>query len=440
MRAAALSVNITPPIGLPIGGNVRDDNISRGVHDNLLCNIVLLQDNEKRVCFLSLDLLGLHYDSCQMIKNRICKKTGLSPKNILVSTTHTHSGPDVIDFFKEEIDPACLKYVEDISEKVSDGVRQVFNQTDDIKMSFTKTSVSDLSFNRRLFMKNGTMVMNWEQPDEKDVLQEAGPIDPDLYVISMTDNNGKIKALLVNFTLHPAVLVGEDWLWSRDYIHYLDDSLKSQFGNDVVILFVNGAEGNINHINYGDKKQGRGFREAERIGKKLGFYVIEAMKDLQTIENTRLICASAFVKFPLRKISEKERYSAEELLRKSEGVITSLLDGCPDEVYAAQIIKMSKKKELFVETEIQVVKLSDDIAIITLPGEVFVEFGLKIKETSGYKNTLVFGLTNDCIGYIPTKAAFRQGGYEIRTATSSQLDPMAGDMLVIEVEQLIKKL
>jgi len=146
------------------------------------------------------------------------------------------------------------------------------------------------------------------------------------------------------------------------------------------------------------------------------------------------------VKLPYRKISEDDKKKAEELLIKSGGIIPSLIDGCPDEIYAQQIMKMSKRTELFAVTEIQTIRLAENIVITTMPGEVFVEFGLKIKGISECENTLVFGLTNDCIGYVPTRAAFRQGGYEIRTATSSQLDELAGEMLINEMKRLLAML
>lgn len=439
MKAAVLSIDITPPLGLPLGGNVRNDNLARGVHDNLFCNVVLLEDEGRKVCFLGFDFLGLHYETCQYIKNEIEKKTGISSKKIIISTTHTHSGPDVVDFFKPELDSSCMKYVEDITPKIAEGIKNLKNQLEEVDISVAKKLVCDLSFNRRLIMKNGDMKMNWEGVDVDSVDKEAGPIDPDLSVISITDAEGKLKAVMVNFTLHPAVLVGKDWLWSRDYINYLDIYLKDKLGKDVVIFFANGAEGNINHLNFRDSMQDRGFDEAKRIGETLGKYVLEAMESSQVIKDINLKCVSATIKLPFRPISINDRENAEKLLKEKGDTIPSMLDGVPDEIYAREIVKLSRIQEKFATTEIQAVKLGDTV-IATLPGEVFVEFGLEIKRISDYNNTILFGLSNDCIGYIPTQVSFKEGGYEIKTASSSKLDIMAGDMLVTEVSQIIKSL
>lgn len=458
MRSAALSVDITPPLGLPIGGNVRKDNISRGVHDKLFCNIILLEDGKEKVCFLSLDLLGLHYDSCNQIKTAVSLKTGLATGKIVINCIHTHSGPDVLDFFKEEISCECLEYVSNISREIADGVAIAINGLQETKIRVSKSEIHDLSFNRRLVMKDGSMKMNWEYPGEKEVARVAGPIDPELIVVSLADNDGDIKALIINFALHTAVLVGQDWLWSRDYVNYLDSCIKRALGKDVVILFMNGAEGNINHIDFRNKNQGRGFEEAERIGEKLGEYVLETIKISASLENNHrlvssasaktaapsasnyLACVSSEIELPFRKISNKEIDYAAELWEKCGGVVPALVDGCPDEIYAAQIIKLSKREKACAATEIMAVRLNEDTVAVTLPGEVFTEFGLQIKKASGYQNTIIIGLANDCIGYIPTKEAFSEGGYEIKTATSSQLDPMAGSILVNKVLELLDKL
>lgn len=439
MRFSTANIDITPPIGLPIGGNIRNDYNARGIHDNLFCNIILLENDKEVICFLGMDLLGLQYENCRFIKAEIEKKSGIKRKNIIITTTHTHSGPDVTDIFKNEMDEGCARYIEGIANKISTSVKLLLEKLEEATIGVTKKSIYDLSFNRRLIMQEGSMRMNWEDIEISDVDREAGPIDPLLHVIPIYDKEEKIKVIMINFTLHPAILVGKDWLWSRDYINYLDEYLKHVLGNDIVVFFANGAEGNINHINFRDKNQRRGFEEAERIGEALGRHVVEALNNVREIESLTLRCESEIIKLPLRTISEDDIKKAKELLEVCSGTTPSLLDGVPDEIYASEIIKLSKNKNEFVETEIQVIKLGD-IVITTLPGEVFVEFGLQIKQLSGYKDTLVFGLTNDFIGYIPTQIAFVEGGYEIKTATTSKLHEMAGDRLVEEVIKLINKL
>ncbi|NSW89901.1 MAG: neutral/alkaline non-lysosomal ceramidase N-terminal domain-containing protein [Firmicutes bacterium] len=439
MKAAVKSIDITPPIGLPMGGNVRDDDISRGIHDNLYCNAILLEEEGKRFCFLSFDLLGLNFETCKRIKDEINKKAGIAPENIVINATHTHSGPDVLGIFRKELDKGCGQYINDITKKISDEIGLLPGRLEEAEMFVTKDNVYHLSFNRRLIMKDGSVKMNWEDVDIGHVKKEAGPIDPELIVISINNLKGEMMALMVNFTLHPAVLVGKDWLWSRDYINYLDNYIKEKYGNHVIVFFANGAEGNVNHINFRDKNQGRGFEEAKRIGELLGSHVSHSLEKKERLETKPLKILSKKISLPLRPITKEAVEWAKKLLEERGDYIPSLLDGVPDEVYAREILKLAQVKEKDIITEIQAVRLGDTI-ITTLPGEVFVEFGLRIKKESGHKNMLVFGLANDMVGYIPTKAAFDEGGYEIKTACSSKLREDAGDILTSEVLNLVKTL
>ena len=184
-------------------------------------------------------------------------------------------------------------------------------------------------------------------------------------------------ALMVNFTLHPAILVGKDWLYSRDYIHYLTVKLQEHFGDETVVWFSNGAEGNINHLDYKNPDQNRGFEEAERIGKKLADYTMEALANKRRLPD-HIKNAVAIIQLPCRKISEEDVKNAKALWEACGGVIPSLLDGVPDEIYAREILTLAEQNRSFIETTIQAVLLGD-VLFVTFPGEVFVEFALEVK-------------------------------------------------------------
>ena len=87
--------------------------------------------------------------------------------------------------------------------------------------------------------------------------------------------------------------------------------------------------------------------------------------------------------------------------------------------------------------EVQVFRLSDDVAIVGLPGEVFVELGLAIKRASPFKTTMVIELCNDAPGYVPTEKAFTEGSYE---TVNSRVQSGGGEMLVEAAGRLLKEL
>jgi hypothetical protein len=428
LKAAKGRVVITPPVGTPMAGNVRIDNKSRGVHDDLFCNIIILNDNGMKVCLLGFDLIGLEYETCNDLKLRIEKETGIQRENIVIWATHTHSGPDTGMRMYGGSDPLTKHYLEDIKVKVIDGVKVSGLNFHEVTLKAGKTNVPELNFNRRLVKKDKSVVMNFEEFDVDDIIGTTGPVDNELITLSAWDKDDKLFALLVNFTLHPAILVGYKWLISRDYIHYLDEYILNRYGNQAVMLFANGAEGNINHLNYNDPDQLRSFDETKRIGEKLGEFTMESIRN-STILHGNLKFVSEKVTLPLREITREEQEWADMVLVRDKDVVEDMLDGIPDKTYAKMIKEMLVRPDKECETVLQGTAIND-FAILTLPGEVYVEFGLKLKELSPYKNTMVIGLANSQVGYIPGAEAFSQGGYEVRTAWTSQLVHNAGDILV----------
>ncbi len=326
-------------------------------------------------------------------------------------------------------------YVEDMSGRVLEGVVKANERYEQVTLRSGKTSVYDLSFNRRLVKKDGSIVMNFEEFELRDILGASGPVDEELITLSVWDTSGNLFALLVNFTLHPAILVGYQWLISRDFINYMDQFIQDKYGKDVVTLFANGAEGNINHLNYQDPAQLRSFEEAERVGKKLGAYVSDSIRDSKALDG-KIRFITEKVTLPLREITEEEKEWAEMVLLRDKDLDEDMLDGIPDKTYAKMIKGMLVRTDKAFETVLQGMAIHN-FALVTFPGEVYVEFGLMVKDLSLYDNTMVIGLANSQSGYIPKKEAFSQGGYEVRTAWTSQLVHEAGDILVRLVKEKI---
>ena len=87
--------------------------------------------------------------------------------------------------------------------------------------------------------------------------------------------------------------------------------------------------------------------------------------------------------------------------------------------------------------EVQAFRLDADTAIVGLPGEIFAELGLAIKQASPFKRTLVMSICNDRPSYVPTRKAFTEGSYEV---TNARVQPGVGEMLVEAAVKLLKAL
>ncbi|MBN2852946.1 MAG: neutral/alkaline non-lysosomal ceramidase N-terminal domain-containing protein [Clostridia bacterium] len=429
MKAITGKVKITPDIGTPMGGNVRLDNKARGVHDDLFCNILILNDGRQKICMMSFDLVGLKEETCDQLKKAIAERTDIHYENIVLFATHTHSGPDSCMRMYHGIGDEINHYLDDMVRKVKDEVDALNNKVyTDVVLKTGKTQVNDLSFNRRLVRRNKEVVMNFEPFEIDDIIGATGPIDPELITLSVFDTNDKLISVMVNFSLHAAVLVSLDWLFSRDFIDGLDKQLKEIYGDELVVLFANGAEGNINHLNYEDPNQWRDFRETDRIGRKLGVYAADSINHSVLI-NGEIQFVSKELFLPLREIRKEEIEWAEMVMIRDKDKIEDMFDGIPDKTYAKMVLAMAKRKETTYRTIVQGL-FTDNFAFITFPGEVYVEFGLEVKKSTKQEYTAIIGLANSYSGYIPKAEAFAQGGYEVRTAWSSQMVHHAGDILV----------
>jgi hypothetical protein len=114
------------------------------------------------------------------------------------------------------------------------------------------------------------------------------------------------------------------------------------------------------------------------------------------------------------------------------------VDGLPDELYARVWLSMHEQQQTDDQVEVMAIRLGD-IAIVALPGEVFCETGLAIRQPSPAPHTLVVELANDAVGYLPPLVAFKQGGYE-PTPGSTNYEAGAVERLVASVELQLNEL
>lgn len=407
-----MRVDITPPTGISMGTNFRDDEtFAVGVHDNLYADIIVFENNGEYIVLVDLDWCEASIDIIRPIKQEIANNTGINYTKICVTMTHTHSAPDTYGCLSNlGISKEVGKYIEEITSRIASGVKEAVSRMEEVFIGAGKGYEDKLSFNRRILLKNGDYINNWEavaykQANIKELDRAEGPIDPDVYVIKICNNKGKLKAIIINFTLHPTTLERLDLMISKDYIGPLEESLHKTYGEDVLIYFANGALGNINHMNAWDNNQNyKAWSEAERVGLQLSNDVKQIMKTIKVKEVNEMKLLYKSMRIPMRHISKVARRRAEKLMEQCGREKTEISYGCPPEWYAQSLLKMVSSGKKTEEIELHAIKIGD-IVIISFPAENFVEFGLEIKKKSPYTNTIIFGLANLSIGYVPTKHA-----------------------------------
>ena len=412
-------VNYTPPVGLDLVGNYRgDDYASRGVHDSLYARAIVAADSRgEKTAILSVDICYIKKEAVEMMRNYIASETDIPSANIMIHATHTHSGP------RSDLDaPGAVNYLK----KAASAVVMANNRLKPTEISAGRIEEHNASYVRRLKYSDGKTRMVWENLDPDKVVEVLGTKDPEMITLSFKQD-GKTVGSVVNFGCHATNLTGSNWLYSADYPGYIAEALKKVKGNDFIPVFVNGCCGNVTQVNY---KLGfiSTYGECQRMGYLLGLDAMAAMKNEQVTGGNKVEISKEMVPVKRMPITDEQMEWAQALKEKvdREGMPPLQQDGIPDATYALRWIEMRKNQHIVDNLEVMVIRLGD-IAFVSLPGEIFAEFGSEIKSNSPFRYTVVMGLTNDSRAYFPTRDAFTQGpegftpmitGYETTPGTT----------------------
>jgi sugar phosphate isomerase/epimerase len=436
LRAGVAVIDITPPIGYRMSGYFYE-RLSTAVMNPLHAKAIVLRQENQSAALVFCDLIGLSREVSSRARKQASEKTGIPPENILIAATHSHTGPLYSGALRKHFhDVAVAKYGSDPCEEVdyasvlAGKIAQVIAQADAaVKPVWLQAGVAQqqrLSFNRRFHMKDGTVRFN---PGvlNPDIVRAAGPIDPQVPFVFFRGIDGDSAiAAMVNFALHLDTTGGTEY--AADYPYYLEQSLRQTFGDNFVLLFGTGTCGDINHIDVTKKER----LKTDYIGRTLAETVRAKVNELKTAAEPALAVRREIVEAPLQHYSPEKIAWARENIKKVGTSELSFLEQV--EAYKILDIEMLASKTL--PLEVQVFRLSRDVAVVGLPGEVFVDLGLAIKRASPFPVTLVIELCQDDPGYIPTKKAFSEGSYE---TVNSRIAPGGGEMMADAAVRLLKE-
>jgi neutral ceramidase len=423
--------DITPPVGYPMGGYFRE-RLSEGARDPLRARAIVLRQGEVRAALVFCDLVGISVHLSRDVRERVRQRTGIPTDSIVVAATHTHTGPLI---------PRGWAPPSENDEYMS-GLAAALVRTVDAALADCRPSrlsagalvqTPTISFNRRYRFRDGTVrtlgpvtrALPGHEPEK--IEKPAGPIDPEIGVLLVGDPP---RAALSVFALHLNT-VGDttvgDTRWSADFPCFLERDLRKAFGADFVSMFAAGPCGDINALDVSRPTM----RTTEEIGSRLAATVVAGAVRLRPLGDGSLAAKSARFEWPLRRPSKEDVERARADLAKQDVPFLKRVE-------ATGVLDLDRAAGRPWTVEVQAFRLSRDVAIVTMPGEVFAEFGLAVKRASPFRTTLVVSLANDhapC--YVPTRQAFGEGGYEV---LHSRLQPGAGEKMVEEALKLLESL
>lgn len=439
VRVGFAAVDVTPPIGYRMSGYFYE-RFSTGVHNPLQAKAIVLEQGDVRFAWVFCDMVGVPSPITSAARTEAAEATGIPRENIFFAATHSHTGPlyfgPLRDYFHAQAEKAtgadqheATPYPPLLARRLVEVVRLAAENAAPVEIAAGTTLQHGLSFNRRYVMRNGTVKTNAGKMNP-DIVRPAGPIDPEVGLLQFR-RDGKPVAGLTVFGLHLDTTGGTEY--SADYPFYMERDLRAELGPDYFSAFGIGTCGDVNHLDLSHKRPQKGHEESERIGSTLGATVKTALADLPAVGEPKLAAASEIAQVPLQQYTPAEVAEARENVAKigsGERLDFNL-------VHAVKIVGIDDLGVENLPMEVQAFRLSDQVALVALPGELFAELGLAIKQKSPFPVTLVVELSNDYPGYIPTKRGFAEGGYE---PTNSKLRPGGGEQLVETAVGLLNQL
>ncbi len=433
LRAGAAAVKITPPLGLPLAGYYSPRG-AQGVHDDLYARALVLELEGSRAALVVCDLISLPRDIVEQARRRVSETVGLPPERVMLSATHTHTGPALAgrtrrDDVAAQSSEAARRYRAELPERIAESVRLAASRLEPARLWAAVGQVQSLAFNRRYVMKDGSVAWNPGKLNPN-IVRPAGPVDPSLPVLYLDTPAGRPLATLVNFAMHLDTVGGSEY--SADYPFTLASLLGKIKGPEMVTLFTLGAAGNVNHLDVRTRDRQKGHEEAARIGTVLAGETLKCYAGLRLLRPSALAARSRIVELPLAPADPSEA----EWARRTAATFGKP-DAAPfmDLVRAFKLLDVIERRGRPIAAEVQVIALAPELAWVGLPGEIFVELGLAVKHASPFGLTIVQSLTNDSIGYVPNRQAYAEGAYEVVSARCAE---GSGEMLVAAALDLLK--
>lgn len=425
-KAGAYRMNISPPLGICMEGGFSEVR-ARDVWDDLYANALVLDDGQTEVAFVSVDVCSIDQPRYLEISQQVHELTGIPAEHVIVTATHTHSGP-ATGMDMDGIYTVDREYANQMIKKIASAVRLAQLRKEDARLFAGRGANHDYVFNRRLIMPDGTVRMNWVSREYTQGARGDGIVDPEVIALKITGLDGKPFAFVVNYANHNNAGPGD--IISADYAGVMGDCLRAVHGSQVVTLFLPGPAGNVNWLDHWARERDRFLYR--KIGQALAGTVLEIEGRMENIEQPVLK-----VQFE-RPIIPERPYVAYDILE-------DYTFGAPEhnrDFFDAYQAAYQTYKDLPLpehEVDLHVVNIGEDVALCTNPAELFVEFGMEIKRRSPRKYTLVSELTNGLIGYVATRQAFAEGGYEVRKLPGNSFMAVeTGERIVDNWERLLR--
>ena len=436
LTAGAAVVDITPGVGLPMGGYGRRSDPSAGVADPLCARVMVLSDGDTEVVIAVCDLLGVGTDLVADTRRLVQEATGIPGGHVLMAATHTHGGPAG---FRHSDAP---EYVAVTARKVAGAASVARRSARPVRLKLGSFDMPSIGRNRRHpdgpFQDTGVVL-----------LADPGRLDPPV-------------ATLVSFACHATVLEHDNLEYSADFPGAANRLIEGSLGGTAV--YLQGACGDINPV-----WSAHDHREVDRVGGVLGAAAVRLVHEMRPLDSGQwyinlswsedvpveargrlltggpLACASTTV-----ELERRHRPAPDDLDRRRRELAAELdalgadrpserrrLRAELNELDVAVLFARAGAGRPTQRLEVQAIRLAPECAVVTLPGEFFIATGQDIARRVKVEHLLVAGYANGAVGYVPPADEYPEAGYEVGM---SQFGPGAAEAVADAAVALVDSL
>ncbi len=401
LRAGTARVDITPTQPVQMSGYGSRKELSQGIHDPLSARVLAFEQGGKRLVLLSCDLIGWYGEAGENIRKSLIEACGLQPSELFLSAIHTHGGPSLA------VDPARghannVEYTKALESKLAEAVKEALSKLAPVQIGFG-SGASPVGVNRReaVVGKDGKTRMQLGR-------NPAGPRDPEVQVLKVWPaDGGGPAAVAFAYACHSTSLGPRNLLITGDLHGMAEQFIEKYLGGAAIAPAFAGASGDIDPW----------VRVLPRFETDKGWIPEPVLMSTMLAEEVLVVA---------------DRIRAG---RTDAPIVTAMkrveLPGKPRE-RAGQ----TPEEAAPVPLVITAARLGD-VAFVGLGAEVFNEIGRAIKSGSPFPHTVIITHCNGAAGYIPTRSAYADGGYEVQT---SRVAPGAAEQVIEEALRMLREL
>lgn len=418
-KAGTASVVITPDEMMWMAGYAARDKPAEGKIHDLNAKALVLEDfRGTRLAIVTLDLISVPRQVRDWLAEQVGRKYQLPPEALLINASHTHCGPELRPdkvYLPDDRAEQSGTYDETLQEKLLDLVGKAIDDLSPVSLSYVHARAG-FAMNRRTPTKNG--FSNHPNPD--------GPVDHDVPVLQVASGDNKLKALLFGYACHATTL--SFYEFCGDYPGFAQRNLEEAHPGTTA-LFMAGCGGDQNPYPRRELEMCRQHGRALSNG-------VEAA--LQTVAKPvrgplRLALDEVVLEFaapPSREQLEEKAQSKNKWEQRHAQMLLKELE-------------QSGKIRTTYPVPVQVVRFGSDLILVALPGEVVVDYSLRLKSELAGPAVWVAGYSNDVFGYLPSLRVLQEGGYEgggamLYTSLPGPFAPSVEKLVVDKVHELVK--